>query len=122
MTAYKIFKNKYFLYVMCIFVVIAAWGTLVFHAVDNALDTHFFAVHFIEFANPHPTQSLSQKSSPQFVAWVQRTDYITENTFDYFVNNTFISTSCFFGFLLLLGHALNSASLCKRKTIRYLRI
>lgn len=122
MTTYKIFKSKYFLYVMCIFIVIAAWGTLVFHAADNTNGTHFFAVNFIEFTVPRTAHSLSQKSTPRFVAWVQKTEYISENSFDYLVNNAFINTSCFSALVLILGQALKKLFCSKKKAVRYLRI
>ena len=122
MTTYKIFKNKYFLYVMCIFVVIAAWSTLVFHAADNTDGTHFFPVHFMEFTKSRPMQSLSSPRTPYFVAWVQKTEYFTENTFDYLVNNTSINASFIFAFILFLGQALKKAFCQNKKIVRYLRI
>jgi len=122
MTTYKIFKNKYFLYVMCIFIVIAAWGTLVFHAADNTDGTHFFAVNFIEFTLPRPVQSLSQKGAPRFVAWVQRSEYFTENTFDYFVNNAAVNAGYFLTIILILGQAFKKSFCSNKKTVRYLRI
>jgi len=122
MTTYKIFKSKYFILVMCIFIVIAAWSTLVFRAADNTGDTHLFAVHFLEFISPVPTPSLNKKNTPRFVAWIQQSEGIAENTFDYFVNNTFVNLFGFMDFVFPIGQAIKNAFFENGKTMFYLRI
>ena len=117
-----IFKNKYFIIAMCIFIVIAAWSTVVFLAADNTDGTHFFAVHFMEFIKPYKPHTISEKHTPQFVAWIQRTSYITENISEYLANNTAISSGIFSAYVPLLGQALKNTFFHMGKTTFYLRI
>lgn len=122
MTISKIFKNKYFLYIMCIFIVFAAWGTLVFHAADDNGGTQFFAVKILEIFKTNPPHSLSEKRLPEFVAWINYNNGIYENSFDRIVNNIFIKSGIIFNIVYTTGQAIVSTLSDSGRIIRYLRI
>ena len=122
MTTNEIFKNKYFIFVMCIFIVIAAWSTVVFRAADNTDGTHFFAVHFMEYIKPCKPHSFSEKRPLQFVAWIHHTKYTAENTFEYLINSTPVSMKALTTFVSVLGQVIENDFFKNGKTTFYLRI
>ena len=106
MTVTKIFKSKYFLVTMCIFIVFAAWGTLVFHVEDNSDGTHFFAVNLLSFFVEIPPDSLNKKRPPEFVPWFDYSSAVYENSFNYFLNTMCIKN----GVILIKNHSVLSSS------------
>ena len=122
MTVSKIFKNKYFLITMCIFIVFAAWGTLVFHAEDNTDGTHFFAVKVVSFFVEIPPDSLNKKRPPEFVPWVNYNTAVYENSFDCFLNSLGIKNGMIFNIVFTSGQALKNTLSEFDRVICHLRI
>ena len=122
MTVTKIFKNKYFLVTMCIFIVFAAWGTLVFHVEENSDGTHFFAVNLFSFFVEIPPDSLNKKRPPEFVPWFNYSSAVYENSFSYFLNTMCIKSGMIFNIVLTLGQAIKKAFLENDRIVCHLRI
>ena len=122
MTVTKIFKNKYFLVTMCIFIVFAAWGTLVFHVEDNSDGTHFFAVNLLSFFVEIPPDSLNKKRPPEFVPWFNYSSAVYENSFNYFLNTMCIKSGVIFNIVLTLGQAIKKAFYENDRIVCHLRI
>lgn len=122
MTVTKIFKNKYFLVAMCIFVVFAAWGTLVFHVEDNSDGTHFFAVNLLSFFAKIPPDSLNKKRPSEFVPWFNYSSAVYENSFNCFLNTTCIKSGMIFNIVLTLGQAFKKAFSEIDRIVCHLRI
>lgn len=122
MTVTKIFKNKYFLVTMCIFIVFAAWGTLVFHVEDNSDGTHFFAVNLLSFFVEIPPDSLNKKRPPEFVPWFNYSSAVYENSFNYFLNTMCIKSGVIFNIVLTLGQAIKKAFSENDRIVCHLRI
>ena len=122
MTVTKIFKNKYFLVTMCIFIVFAAWGTLVFHVEDNSDGTHFFAVNLLSFFVEIPPDSLNKKRPPEFVPWFNYSSAVYENSFNYFLNTMCIKNGVIFNIVLTLGQAIKKAFSENDRIVCHLRI
>lgn len=122
MTVTKIFKNKYFLVTMCIFIVFAAWGTLVFHVEDNSDGTHFFAVNLLSFFVEIPPDSLNKKRPPEFVPWFNYSSAVYENSFNYFLNTMCIKSGVTFNIVLTLGQAIKKAFSENDRIVCHLRI
>lgn len=122
MTVSKIFKNKYFIFTMCIFIVFAAWGTVVFHAADDTDGTHFFAVKILCFFNSKPPHSLTEKRPPEFVAWINYSSFVMQNTFEHFVNTMFIKSGADFNIVCIIGQAFRNIMPDSDKKIYFLRI
>ena len=122
MTVTKIFKNKYFLVTMCIFIVFAAWGTLVFHVEDNSDGTHFFAVNLLSFFVEIPPDSLNKKRPPEFVPWFNYSSAVYENSFNYFLNTMYIKNGVTFNIVLTLGQAIKKAFSENDRIVCHLRI
>ena len=121
MTVSKVCKSKYIIFTMCIFIVIAAWGTPVFPAADNSNGTHFCAAGFWCFFGISP-YSLAKKIPPRFVPWINYNNCIIENTFDGFVNTMCITLEAVFNIVYSTGQALRIAKACSNKKICFLRI
>lgn len=122
MTVTKIFKSKYFLVTMCIFIVFAAWGTLVFHVEDNSDGTHFFAVNLLSFFVEIPPDSLNKKRPPEFVPWFNYSSAVYENSFNYFLNTMCIKSGVTFNIVLTLGQAIKKAFSENDRIVCHLRI
>ena len=122
MTVTKIFKSKYFLVTMCIFIVFAAWGTLVFHVEDNSDGTHFFAVNLLSFFVEIPPDSLNKKRPPEFVPWFDYSSAVYENSFNYFLNTMCIKNGVIFNIVLILGQAIKKAFSENDRIVCHLRI
>ena len=122
MTVTKIFKSKYFLVTMCIFIVFAAWGTLVFHVEDNSDGTHFFAVNLLSFFVEIPPDSLNKKRPPEFVPWFNYSSAVYENSFNYFLNTMCIKNGVIFNIVLTLGQAIKKAFSENDRIVCHLRI
>ena len=122
MTVTKIFKSKYFLVTMCIFIVFAAWGTLVFHVEDNSDGTHFFVVNLLSFFVEIPPDSLNKKRPPEFVPWFNYSSAVYENSFNYFLNTMCIKSGVTFNIVLTLGQAIKKAFSENDRIVCHLRI
>ena len=122
MTVTKIFKSKYFLVTMCIFIVFAAWGTLVFHVEDNSDGTHIFAVNLLSFFVEIPPDSLNKKRPPEFVPWFDYSSAVYENSFNYFLNTMCIKNGVIFNIVLILGQAIKKAFSENDRIVCHLRI
>ena len=122
MTVGKLLKTKYFIFTLCIFIVFAAWSTVVLQADGDNDGTQFSAFKILSFFVEIPPDSLNQKRPPEFVPWFNYSSVIYENSFNFIAVNTGLGYKMFFNLVFICGQALKSIFNQFEKTAFYLRI